>query len=177
MHRDEMLTQDELQILQTGSERTAAQRYEDDNVGVVTALVASIQHEHYALPITEITAVYQDVVIVPVPCAPEFAAGIANVRGHLLSVVDLGMLLGLPSRETAGAALVVAEAGDVSIGFRVEAIDEIVELEMSRMNPITPTMNLGQGQYLRGIFPDGIALLDVSAILDDPRLADDESPK
>ena len=163
MHRDETLTQDEL--------------HEEVGAEVITALVAVIQHERYALPIAEITAVYQDVEIVPVPCAPEFAAGIANVRGHLLSVVDLGMLLGLPSREAESAALVVAEAGDTSLGFRVEAIDEIVELALSRLNPITPTMNLGQGQYLRGIFPDGIALLDVHAILNDPRLADDEVPE
>ena len=48
---------------------------EGDAGEAITALIAVIQHERYALPITEITAVYQDVVIVPVPCAPEFVAG------------------------------------------------------------------------------------------------------
>lgn len=145
---------------------------------VVTVLIAAIQHERYALPIAEITAVYQNAVIVPVPCTPEFIAGITNVRGHVLSVVDLGLLLGLPGGDdSADAALIVAEADDDSIGFRVEAIDEIVELALSSLNPITPTMNLGQAQYLRGIFPDGTALLDVNAILDDPRLAGDGAPE
>ncbi len=172
-----MLTQEATQILQTRAERTASQPHKSAGAEVITALVAVIQHEQYALPITEITAVYQNVVIVPVPCAPAFVAGITNVRGHVLSVVDLGTLLGLPTREdAAGAALVVVDAGDASIGFRVEAVGEIVELALSSMNPITATMNLNQAQYLRGIFADGIALLDVRAILDDPRLADDESP-
>ena len=175
MHHHARLTQKEKQRLQMQVERTVSQPNKDDAT-VVTALVASIQHEHYALPITDITSVYQNAVIVPVPCAPEFVAGVTNVRGHVLSVVDLGTLLGLPrSEDTDGAALVIAETDDSSIGFRVEAIDEIVELALSSMNPITPAMNFGQAHYLRGIFPDGIALLDVSAILDDPRLADDET--
>ncbi len=149
---------------------------EGDEGEAITVLVAVIQHERYALPITEITAVYQNVVIVPVPCAPEFVAGVANVRGHILSVLDLGVLLGLPKGDdTAGVALIVVAADEASIGFRVEAIDEIAELTLSRLNPITPTMNLGQAQVLRGIFPDGTALLDVNAILADPRLAGDES--
>ncbi len=154
MQHHNRLTQATTQNRPVLAEHTASHPTAEAGVEVITALVAIIQHEHYALPIAEITAVYQDVVIVPVPCAPDFVAGIANLRGHVLSVVDLGVLLGLPSRnDTAGAALVVAEADDASIGFRVEAVGEIVELALSSMNPITTTMNFESGALSAGHLP------------------------
>ena len=43
--------------------------------------------------------------ITPLPLAPSFVLGLANLRGSVMPVVDLGPLLGLPPREARGQTL------------------------------------------------------------------------
>jgi purine-binding chemotaxis protein CheW len=177
MQLQTIFTREEWEILQLRAERVAAPLQEDDRAGYLTALIAVLRQEKYALPLDTITAVYERVVIVPVPCVPNFVAGIANVRGHILTVLDLAALLGLESsNNSAESAMLVTEADDGSIGFRVEAIGEVVELPMSQVNPVPTNMNIAQAEYLQGIFPDGTALLNLKAILNDSRLIIDEPP-
>jgi purine-binding chemotaxis protein CheW len=165
-----------MELLRARAERVAAPLQDGHQLGRITALVAMLQREKYALPIDAITAVYQDVTVVPVPCVPEFVAGIANVRGRLISVLDLAAILGLESSgHNAQAALVLAEAGDTSVGFRIETVGEVVELQMNEINPVPANMNYEQAGYLVGLFPDGTAVLNMQAILDDPHLVVDES--
>ena len=172
----EMFSPEEMELLQLRAQRVAAPLQEKDKAGHLTALVAIMRGEKYALPIDAITVVYQNVDIIPVPCVPDFVAGIANVRGHLVSVLDLAAFLGLDSYDhTGGATLVVARAGDASIGFVVEAIGEVIELPMSQINFVSANMNLDQADSIQGIFPDGSVLLNMKAVLEDPRLVIDES--
>ena len=67
------------------------------------------------------------------------------------------------------------KAGDINIGFHVEAIGEVIELSVSDMTPVSPTINLTHPEYLQGIFPGGTGLLNIEAILQDPRLVIDET--
>ncbi|WP_119070695.1 chemotaxis protein CheW [Aggregatilinea lenta] len=176
MQLETLFSEEELALLRLRAERVAAPLQEEDRAGTLTALVVVLQGEKYALRIDAITVVYQHVAIVPIPCVPEFVAGIANVRGHLISVLDLAALLGLRRGEDAAeAALVVAETEDARIGFRVETIGEVVELAVSQLNPVPIDMNLAQSTYLQGLFPDGTALLNMQVILGDPRLIVDDS--
>ena len=175
MQLQELFSQEEMALLQARAERVATPLQPKDKEGDINVLLVIMQGETYGLLLEAITAVYQDVTIIPIPCAPNFVAGIANVRGHLVSILDLAMLLGLEgSSNTSGAGLIVAEFEDAHIGFRVEVIGEVVELSTAGMNPVPANMNLAHPQYLRGIFPDGTALLDMKSVLNDPRLAVDE---
>ena len=176
MRLQDLFSLEELNLLQQRAERVAAPLQEEAGAEHMTALVIILHSERYALMLDAITIVYHNVAIVPVPCVPDFVAGIANVRGHLISVLDLAAVLGLEcGKELAEAALVVAEAGDTRIGFRVETIGEVVELSMSQLNPVPNDINLAQPAYLQGLFPDGTALLNMRAILEVPRLVVDDS--
>jgi chemotaxis signal transduction protein len=62
---------------------------------------------------------------------------------------------------------VVAQAGDVSVGLRVDAIGEIAEFDRRTLNPAAGS---AAGECLEGIFAEGVGLLSVQAILGDGRL-------
>lgn len=176
MQFHEMFSEDELEILRLRAERIAAPLQEENKTGRISALVARMHGETYVLPIDAITMVIRNVALFPIPCVPKFVAGIANVRGHLVTVLDLAVLLGLESKdETSSSVLVVVEADDISIGFHVESIGEVIELSMSDLNPMSPAIHLAHPEYLQGIFPDGTGLLNLPAILQDSRLEIDET--
>lgn len=172
----ELFSESELTLLRQRAERVAAPLRDERSSDRLTALIVHMHGEKYALPIDLITVVYHDVVIIPVPCVPNYVAGMANVRGYLVSVLDLAAVMGVESGgNNAEAALVVAAASDANIGFRVEMVGEVVDLARSQMNAVPPNMNLAQMDYLQGIFPDGTALLNLKALLEDKRLIVDDT--
>jgi purine-binding chemotaxis protein CheW len=105
-------SEQEWQILQARAARVAAASAQqgDYRTDVMAALRVTVRGERYALPLDSITAVYDRTPIIPVPCTPPFVAGIANIRGHIIPVLDLAALLGIADGNTPGAAaLVLAE--------------------------------------------------------------------
>ena len=58
----------------------------------VQLLVFSLANEEYALGLTEIQEIVQTPEITPVPNMPESVKGIANLRGRVVTVIDLEQL-------------------------------------------------------------------------------------
>jgi len=160
-------------ILQARSERAARQLIssKDDDHSTLTALIVHIGRETYALPIDMVLTVYQEMLIVPVPCTPSFLAGITNIRGHISSVVSLGTLLGAPEPlPLDNAALVMVANQDTSLAFQVDDIGAVQPFSLNEIIPLPTNLDVVHSNYVQGMLPDGATLLDVNAILTDPTL-------
>lgn len=166
---------EELNLLQLRAERIAATVSQDDQAGYIHVLTTTLGQEKYAFPIEAIAAVYDDVLIIPVPSVPGFVAGIANVRGHIVSVLNFSSLVGLGSVESESAAMLVIDSDDGNVGLRVESIGEVMELSTNEMNPVPANMNLDHPEYFQGLFLDGTTLVNVKTMLSDARLLVDAS--
>jgi len=174
----ESFSQAEQAILQARAARVAADTQSDSEQNALTALLVSIHDEVYALPIEAIRAVHVDIPVMPVPCAPPFVAGSANIRGYILPVIDLGRLLEVPgNKHDAGQSggLILASQEDMNIALRVHAIHDVTMLALDRLAPVPSTLARERINYLQGVMPDGAILLDVAAILNDPALIVDET--
>ncbi len=175
MTLEEVFSPDEIHILKARAARIAAPLNDAEREGRVTTLITVINAEKYALPIDGLIAVYQDVTIIPLPCVPDYVAGVANVRGHIVTVLDLPSLLGLTGHsDRQETALVVTEAEGMGVGFRVGTIGDVVELHMSEMEAIPTNISLPRPNYLEGIFPQDIFLLDLASIVNDSALVVEE---
>ena len=67
---------------------------------VLEVVVFRLGGETYALEITHVREVHPLRGLTPLPGVPPFVAGLVNVRGEILSVVDLRDFFGLPAGET-----------------------------------------------------------------------------
>jgi purine-binding chemotaxis protein CheW len=114
--------------------------------------------------------------VVAVPCAPSHIAGITNIRGRVIPVVDLAALLGVPGEVSSeGSALVVMSTEEMTLAFRVDAIGDVLPLVENELTPIPTTFGLTKSDYLQGVLPNGTVLLNVGAVLQDPALTVDET--
>lgn len=70
----------------------------------IQLIVFSLGSEEYALPIDQVKEIVPTPRISEVPQTPEYVLGIANIRGHVISIIDLEKKFGLrsvtPSEET-----------------------------------------------------------------------------
>jgi purine-binding chemotaxis protein CheW len=148
----------------------------------IDTLVVKLGYEFYGLPLESLTAAYQDKInlttpIVPVPCTPPFVAGIANIRGRVIPVIDLARLLNVPDEATSSNSMgiIVVTDDEVTLAFRVDAIRDAIQVQVNELAPISELFDLAATEYLQGTLPDGTILLNMDAILNDPRLIVDET--
>ena len=123
----------------------------------------------------------QEVVMVgeltPVRHAPAYVAGIRNLRGKIITVIDLCVRLGLGYVEIgAESRILIADWKGEPVGLLVDRVDDAIALEADALEPAPPNLHGLQMQKVRGVFRSGerlAALLDLAAVLG----ADDRAGK
>lgn len=85
-------------------------------------LLVSLQEEVVALPAEPVIEVLPERIYARIPGAPPSVAGVANRRGRMLTVVDLGMALGGAPTAVAGHRIVVVAFRGREIGLAVRDV-------------------------------------------------------
>jgi purine-binding chemotaxis protein CheW len=104
-----------------------------------------------------------------VPQAPEYVLGILNLRGEIVTIIDLGKKLGLKSTEVNHKTRnIIVNSNGEHIGLMVEQISDVIQAEWEKVEP--PPANIGdvQGKYFTGVFKTAdrlIGILDVEKVL------------
>jgi purine-binding chemotaxis protein CheW len=88
----------------------------------------------------------------PLPQAPHYLRGVINLRGATLPVVDLGARLGLPSSEpSARHAIIVAQVGEQTVGFLVDAVCDIMSMSEDELHPAPDAAYDPNHSFVRGL--------------------------
>jgi purine-binding chemotaxis protein CheW len=65
------------------------------NETMLQLLVFKLANEEYALPLTEVREIMKTPEITPVPNMPDTVKGVANLRGKVVTIVDLGTVFNM----------------------------------------------------------------------------------
>jgi len=107
--------------------------------------------------------------VTPVRYAPEEVLGIVNLRGKIVTVIDLGLRLGFPKAVAAGdSRIFIVEDGNEFIGLLVDRVDEVVEVEREHWQAPPANVSWGQARFFQGVCRARgrvITLLDAGQIL------------
>lgn len=124
----------------------------------------------FGIPAAQIQEVVQMGSLTPVRHAPPFIIGIRNLRGRIVTVIDLRarLELGEADRGLDSRILIVDSEGEL-VGLLVDRVDDIVFLREEDMSP--PPSNLGalKEKALRGVYRSThglVTLLDHNPILE-----------
>jgi purine-binding chemotaxis protein CheW len=104
-----------------------------------------------------------------VPQAPTYVTGILNLRGQIVTVIDLGKKLGLTSTELSESTRnIIVNSENEYIGLLVSSISDVVEAHWDKVED--PPANIGgvQGAFFKGVFKTQerlIGILDVNKVL------------
>jgi purine-binding chemotaxis protein CheW len=111
-----------------------------------------------------------------VPCTPSFVLGIMNVRGEILSIIDIRKVFDLPEPGLGDLSrVIVLSSEDMEFGILADAIAGIRTIQVNGLLPPPPPTFTGlRREYLKGLVPDGTAVLDAGRILSDQRIVINE---
>lgn len=146
----------------------APQSRPQDQLEVVEFLLA---HETYAIESSFVREVYPLRDLTPLPGVPAFVAGIVNVRGKIVSVIDLKRLVDLPARGlTELNKIIVIGNEHMEFGLLADAVLGVQHIPLRSLQRALPTLTGIRAEYLRGVARERLVILDAARILADPKL-------
>ena len=87
-----------------------------------------------------------------VPHAPEYVKGILNLRGQIVTVIDLGRKLGLSITQfNPGTRNIIVNFQNEYIGFLVDRIGDVVKADIDKIEPPPSNIVGVQGSYFKGV--------------------------
>jgi purine-binding chemotaxis protein CheW len=128
--------------------------------GALTVMVFRLGPERYAIEIEEVAEAVRLEHCTPVPGTPTLFAGVINLRGELLAVLDLARLLALPEGVGGESDFVlVLRRRRQTIGLKVDRIEGLSEIRPEDLSQPS------QGKYVKGLAPGTLMLLSVDSVL------------
>jgi purine-binding chemotaxis protein CheW len=104
-----------------------------------------------------------------VPQAPSYVLGILNLRGQIITSIDLSKKLGLgETNMSEDPRNIIVNSKGEHIGLLVKKISDVVQADTSKFEP--PPSNMGgiQGEFFTGVYKTKdklIGILDVDKVL------------
>ena len=107
----------------------------------------------FGVDVEVVQEVVVDQPVTSVPLAPPAVRGVINLRGEIITAIDLASLLELPEREKdASRVSLVIRAEDELVSFMVDEAGEVIEIEEQDLEPppntlVGPARQLIVGAY------------------------------
>jgi purine-binding chemotaxis protein CheW len=162
-------------ILKTRAEDLALEAEKGEpgeRIEIVEFLLSS---ERYGLELHYVREVWPLKDLTPIPCTPSFVFGVINVRGQILSVINLKELLNLPGKGLGDLnKVIILNSDTMEFGVLADEVIGVRSIPLGELKPSVPTLTgLGQ-EYLKGVSRERLIVLDAGQILLDKRIVVEE---
>ena len=134
-------------------------------------LIFELASEQYGIPLSSVKEVIAMVEITSVPHVAPFFKGLINLRGRIISVVDLRIKLGLTAGEYENekTSIVITDVNDLTIGNIVDDVSEVLGLDESDIERDLDISSTVRREYILGVAKPQdsplILMLDVKQLL------------
>ena len=145
-------------------------------------VLLSISSAHYAVLEAFVTELERVPMITAVPHVPAWVRGVTNLRGDILSVIDMRTFQGLDATAPHTGRMLVVRLLDeeFSTGLLVDAVDRIVAVPPDEIKLPESALDGPLAAYLSGVCVIGellVAVLDLERLLRSPDIRQFEEPK
>jgi len=131
----------------------------------------ALAHERYAIETACVREVHTLQDLTSLPCTPDFVAGIVNVRGRILPVIDIRKFFDLPEKGISDMHyLLLVYTDDMEIGILADTVAGVRSVPLDAMQASLPTLTGVREEYLKGVTAERLVILDARRILADRRI-------
>jgi purine-binding chemotaxis protein CheW len=170
------------QILARRAAQIATPLEEEEQGEQIELVLFRIGKELYGLDVQSILDIHPCKRITPLPRVPTWIAGLTNVGGHILAVLNLRSFLGLGLPEDAernapaDSFLIRISAKEMELALKVDEVLAIETLPTSKIQEKTDVTRNMPAEYVRGVYNHDssvsslVLILNLPSLLADPRL-------
>lgn len=115
-------------------------------------ITCEVAGQLFALDIMAVREIRAWTPATPLPQVPDFVAGVVNLRGTVLPVVDLAARLGWAATEaTPRHAIIVVQLGGKTMGLIVDSVSDIVTLPKDSLQQPPASSDEDVVRFLQGL--------------------------
>lgn len=129
----------------------------------------SLGKEDYAIPLLMVREVISVPETTPIPKSPAHFLGIMNLRGQVISVVDLRKKLKVDARQDKEEAVIIVDIGGMNIGVVVDSINKVLAFSSEEVSEVPEIENQINTHFIFGVYKKEnslTVLLDIAKVLD-----------
>ncbi|WPC03185.1 chemotaxis protein CheW [Pseudomonas benzenivorans] len=157
--------------LRERSRRWATVEVEEQAEDWLEVLSFSISGEQYAIGSEHVAEVLPLSQYTPLPGTPPYVLGIVNVRGHIVSLLDLRVLFELPiSGLSDKNFVVILRSADMEFGLLIDRVLGIAQLRRDALQGELANLSGVRAAYLLGVTAEQWTVLDGERLLGAPNL-------
>jgi purine-binding chemotaxis protein CheW len=139
---------------------------QENTNNVVEVLEFTLAHERYAVETHYVRQVATLEHLIPLPCTPAFVLGIVNLRGAILPVLDLKSFFELPVMGLTDLnKIIVLQSETIRFCILADEIVGVRDMWLGDVQSSLPTLTGVRKDYLKGVTPERVALLDAEKFL------------
>jgi purine-binding chemotaxis protein CheW len=155
-------------LLRERAQRLAAEPAQQEGVARLEIVEFLLSDERYAFESHYIREVYPLRELTPLPGTPAFVLGIINMRGKILSVLDMRSFFDLAERGLSDLNKVIVLAhGGMEFGVLADAILGVRTISGGELQPPLATGTGIRAEYLKGVTAQRLVVLDAARLLHD----------
>ncbi|QSV44499.1 chemotaxis protein CheW [Geobacter benzoatilyticus] len=164
--------EEEARILKTRAAALARDsRPEETAAGQLEILEFLLAYERYGIEMSCVRETCPLKDLTPLPCTPPFVLGLINVRGEIVSVIDLKKFFDLPEKGLTDLnKVIIVHDEDMTFGILADEILGVRLIPDEGTQPSLPTLTGIRDEYLKGITGERTIILDGKRILNDSRI-------
>jgi purine-binding chemotaxis protein CheW len=137
-------------------------------IQLISLAVVKISDRYFAFDLALVREFINIGRITIIPCCPEHIIGNINLRGEILTLVDICQPLNLvTTKRNQATKAVVIEIKDLTVGIVVEEVLDVVDFRPEKLKPVPVAMNNQAISFLKGVADYRSQLINV---IDLPKL-------
>ncbi len=138
--------------------------------GTIEYITVIIGGQIFGIPINEVQDVFAPELMTKVPLAASEIAGVLNLRGRIVTAIDMRLRLGLPVDEESRDRMAVGiESGGEAYGLLIDKVGEVLRMSKRDMESNPANLDPRWARVSAGVYRlDGqlLVVLDVDHVLD-----------
>ncbi|MBU1566732.1 MAG: chemotaxis protein CheW [Proteobacteria bacterium] len=140
----------------------------EQTIEIVEFLLA---REHYGIESSSIREVYPLKDYTPLPGVPSFVLGLMNVRGRIISVVDIKRFFDMPEKGISNLnKVIIINDHKMELGILADEILGVRNIAISELDQPLPTLTGILEKFVRGVTGECLVVLDAARILADQNI-------
>lgn len=128
-------------------------------------IIFKLNDEQFAVETAKVHNITDMMQVTKVPKAPEHIKGLINLRGNVISLLDINLLLDVNKRNVDQHSIIIIKIGEESVGIAVDQVDEVLEVDEEIIEKFEDSRNR---TYTKGVinFKDRIVtLIDIDKLI------------
>lgn len=112
----------------------------------------------YGMPVGEVQEVMREQAMTRVPLAGRAVRGLINLRGKIVTAIDLRQELGLEEEKISGLMNVVVSNDEYTVSFLVDGIGDVLDVDEESFEGVPKTLQGGARKLVSGVYklPHGL---------------------